>query len=419
MPVECPNSLVAFFPPEVYNHHGSDAVLPRLLEMLGRPNLVAVQFLRHGTVRLTFKDSVSCDRVLLEGLTFDGHSIRLTPIDQRSKLVYVRDLPSEVPDGTVRTALAVFGEVHSITRSEHRGFPGLFDGSRVVKMSLAKDIPPVFRIAGYDCRTWYRRQPQWCPICRTPGHRARECPMNGVCRRCRQPGHVARECRQAWGGPTPNRPRSRAPASAEPAAPGPTAPVEVASSSPPGDASAMEVAESPSVASGVTDSGSPGEVSLSGSAVGVSGDLCSGDEEVIAAAPAVVIDAPRSSRNNRKRKPAPAPQSSGDESPTPKTMVLEVESPASSPDQQQRDQQPSPELPAPPLNQSSADASLPKPTAVLPSPPCGLLDQRLSALSPASGAATMSPQDFTTLLEAYDWTAEDYVKMLASISPPH
>ena len=114
MPVECPNSLVAFFPKEVYYYNGPDVVLPRLLQMLGRPNLVAVQFLRHGAVRLTFKDSVSCDRVLSEGLQFDGHSIRLTPVDQRSKLVYVRDLPSEVPDGTIRSALATFGEVHSL-----------------------------------------------------------------------------------------------------------------------------------------------------------------------------------------------------------------------------------------------------------------------------------------------------------------
>ena len=366
MPVECPNSLVAFFPREVYLHVSPDAVLSRLLEMFGRPNLVAIQFLHHGAVRLTFRDAASCDRVRSEGLLYDGHHVRLSPVDQRSKLVYVRDLPCEVPDDVVRAALRPFGEVHSITRSEHRRFPGLFDGSLVVKMSLVKDIPSFFSVAGYDCRTWYRRQPQWCPVCRAAGHRARECPLNGVCRRCRQPGHVARECQRAWGGPTPGRPRSQAQASAEPSASGPAANAEDVGSVSPGDNSEMEVTDSPLAVSDGADSSPPGSAPVPEAVDESASDVLSGDEEVISAASAVVIGSLCSPRRTRKRKPrADPPSPSGDELPS-KTVAVEVATPAQSLDQQQCGSQASP---APPSTPVSGFDSSPQPVVVLPPPP--------------------------------------------------
>ena len=191
MPLSCPSSLVAFFPAEVYRNVGACDVLTRLVEVLGRDKLSTVQILRNGAVRLTFVDTPSCDAVALNGFRFNDHSIRVQAVEQRSRIAYLRDLPCEVPDDSVRAALRPFGEVHSLQKSFHDGFPGLFDGSRIVKMSLAKDSPPVLLVAGFECRIWYRRQPQNCPICRAPGHRVKECPFNGVCRRCRQPGHVA------------------------------------------------------------------------------------------------------------------------------------------------------------------------------------------------------------------------------------
>ena len=148
---------------------GACDVLHLLVEALGRDKLSSVQFLCNGAVRLTFVDTPSCDAVLLNGFQFNGHNIRVQAVEQRSRLVYLRDLPCEVPDDAARAALRPFGEIHSIQNTEHDGFPGLFDGSRVVKMSLGKDIPPVLRVAGFECRIWYRRQPQWCPICRGQG----------------------------------------------------------------------------------------------------------------------------------------------------------------------------------------------------------------------------------------------------------
>ena len=64
----------------------------------------------------------------------------------------------------------------------------------MAKITLVKDLPSSVRIAGFDARLWYQGQPQSCPVCRQFGHRVRDCPLNGLCRRCHQPGHMAREC---------------------------------------------------------------------------------------------------------------------------------------------------------------------------------------------------------------------------------
>ena len=64
----------------------------------------------------------------------------------------------------------------------------------MVKVTLAKDLPSFARVSGYDVRFWYQGQPQACPVCRSYGHRVKDCPFNGLCRRCSQPGHMAREC---------------------------------------------------------------------------------------------------------------------------------------------------------------------------------------------------------------------------------
>ena len=180
MPIECPNSVIAFIPPEVYRNVGACDVLSLLVGVLYHSRLDTVQFLHNGVVRLTFKDVASCDDVLLNGFECNGHRIRVTAVEQKSYLVYVRDLPCEVTDDALRASLRPFGEVHSIRRLEHNGFPGLFNGSQVVKMSLSKDIPLVIRLAGFDCRAWYCRQPMWCLICSAPGHRGKECPLNGL-----------------------------------------------------------------------------------------------------------------------------------------------------------------------------------------------------------------------------------------------
>ena len=201
--IQCPKSLVAFFPAEVHRTVGCSQVLPRLLESVERDQLSSIQFLRNGAARLTFKEESFCLSTIQRGIRFGDHQLRLTSADTSSRLVYLRDCPFEVPDDAVRTFFSSFGQVHSVQRSEHHGFPGLSDGNRLVKMSMSKDVPGDVRLAGFDCRVWYRGQPPYCAICRKTGHRSRACPLSGRCRRCGQSGHMARECRNAWGQPAP------------------------------------------------------------------------------------------------------------------------------------------------------------------------------------------------------------------------
>ena len=165
---------MAFFPPTIYQSVGSSSVLPELLQSLNKDSLSTVQFLRNGAVRVTFKSSLDCARVVSSGIRFRDVPLRVMSADTRSRLVYLRNCPAEVPDNVVKRFFSSFGEVHSVSRSCHQTFPGLFDGNRVVKVTLTKDVPGIVSVNGHQCRVWYRRQPASCAICRKLGHRSKE-----------------------------------------------------------------------------------------------------------------------------------------------------------------------------------------------------------------------------------------------------
>ena len=193
--VDCACTLVLQFPDDVYRSTGVSVVLPELLESVDVPKVHCVQFIRNGLVRVTFDDTVSCEAALSSGVVFRGARLPVSPVSARSRQVYVRDLPVEVSESFVEAALSSYGTVHAVTAMEHTGYPGLLNGTRLVKIVLEKDIPSSLHISGFECRVWYRGQPQACVICHSYRHRVRECPLNGLCRRCHQAGHVARECR--------------------------------------------------------------------------------------------------------------------------------------------------------------------------------------------------------------------------------
>ena len=204
--VQCPCTLALHFPSEVYRSAGSSKVLPELVQSLELLNVRAIQFVPNGIVRVTFKEPTQCDAVLAGGISFRGAPLRLTSVDSRTRLVYVRDLPVEVPDDGLQAFLRPFGVVHSVLRQTYPGMPDVFTGTSVVKVTLSKDLPSSARVSGFDVRFWYQSQPRACPVCRAYGHRVKDCPFNGKCRRCSQPGHMAREC--------PSRRSSVEPASA-------------------------------------------------------------------------------------------------------------------------------------------------------------------------------------------------------------
>jgi len=192
--LQCPRTLAVHFPSEIYRSPGSSQVLPEFVKSLDLPNVRAIQFMPNGVVRVTYKEPAQCDAALTSGISFRGAPLRITPVDSRTRLVYVRDLPVEVPDDGLKVFLRAFGVVHSCLMQTYPGLPQVSTGTRVVKVTLTKDLPSSARVSGFDVRFWYQGQPQTCPVCRSYGHRVKDCPFNGLCRHCSQPGHMAREC---------------------------------------------------------------------------------------------------------------------------------------------------------------------------------------------------------------------------------
>ena len=292
--VQCSRTLAVHFPPTIYRSSGSSQVLPDLVKSLDITNVQCIQFVPNGIVRVTYKESAQCDAALAGGVSFRGSNLRVTPVDARTRLVYLRDLPAEVPDEPVRVFFRKYGVVHSLSPQFHPGFPDVATGTRVVRVTLTKDLPSTVRIAGYDSRLWYQGQPQSCPICRQFGHRVRNCPLNGLCRRCRQPGHMAREC-------TSRRPTSFL-----------SDPVPVADLSAP-DQSAP-VPGMPESASAVVDESAAADASDVPDASMSDGDdsdcasepgSCSGDEEVLRMVPTSVL----ASHARKRSAPSPPPAS--------------------------------------------------------------------------------------------------------------
>lgn len=192
--LQCPRTLAVHFPSEIYRSSGASQVLPELVKSLDLPNVRGIQFMPNGVVRVTYKEPAQCDAALASGIRFRGAALRISTVDSRTRLVYVRDLPVEAPDDGLKVYLRAFGMVHSCSMQTYPGMPDVFTGTRVVKVTLTKDLPSSARVSGFDVRLWYQGQPQVCPVCRSYGHRVKDCPFNGLCRRCRQPGHMAREC---------------------------------------------------------------------------------------------------------------------------------------------------------------------------------------------------------------------------------
>ena len=192
--VQCPCTLALHFASEIYLSTGSSKVLPELVKSLDLPNVRGIQFMPNGIIRVTYKEPAQCDAALASGVSFRGAHLRTAPVDSRTRLVYVRDLPVEVPNDGLKVFLRAFGVVHSVVEQTHPGMPNVYTGTRVVKVTLSKDLPSSARVSGFDVRFWYQGQPRVCPVCRSYGHRVKDCPFNGVCHRCRLPGHMAREC---------------------------------------------------------------------------------------------------------------------------------------------------------------------------------------------------------------------------------
>ena len=87
-----------FFPEDVYRAFSTSEVPTQLLECLPSDKVVAVQFLRGGVVRLTFKNEARLTDVLARGISFQEIKLRVVRAMSEVRILYVHYLPVEIPD---------------------------------------------------------------------------------------------------------------------------------------------------------------------------------------------------------------------------------------------------------------------------------------------------------------------------------
>ena len=190
--VDRPNTLVATIPAE-FSGLSRCEIVEKLVAGLDASKICCIQFVPRCYARITFSSFDARNRALLSGLFIDSTRLLVVEAEPLMKDVFLDHCPVEVPDDAIRQAFSRFGAVHSITELMHAG-TSIGNGTRLLKMSLASDVPVNLRILRYPCRVYYTGQPRPCPICRSPDHRAADCSLRDVCRRCHEPGHFARDC---------------------------------------------------------------------------------------------------------------------------------------------------------------------------------------------------------------------------------
>ena len=193
-----PKRILLHFPFEIYLRRVVRDLFPLLVRALHEKEIVAMQFLRGGRVRVTVRCEACQGDLLSSEFRFEDTVVPVSPADCVSRPVYVRDLPLEVSDKSIVSVFSTYGKVYSVKSVYHKEFLAICTGTRTVLMSVSDSVLSVLNVHGFECRVCYPGQPAFCSVCRSSGHLPRACPLSGLCRRCKQPGHVARECVEAW-----------------------------------------------------------------------------------------------------------------------------------------------------------------------------------------------------------------------------
>ena len=150
--------------------------------------------------RVTFDSDSVRAKAVFEGLgaiTLDGVVCEVVcpppPPPQRVD-VLISWFPFERPEEEIANALKRYGEVRPGRYQRWPDLEGVYTGTRIIPMVVAKDIPRFLHVGKFRVKVWYRGQPVKCDICREPGHKAADCPSKGKCFTCKEVGHRSSEC---------------------------------------------------------------------------------------------------------------------------------------------------------------------------------------------------------------------------------
>jgi len=190
--IDRPNTLIVTVPGELTDLSESEFV-DKLVSSLGADALDCVQFVPNGFVRITFKTFDARNKAFLSGIHIESTRLYAVEADPIFRDIRLEHLPVEVPDDAVKEAFAPFGSVKEITHLKFAA-TSIRNGTRLLKVALASDVPVNLRILRYPCRVYYKGQPRPCSICRSSGHVSFDCPMRDLCRICLKSGHFAADC---------------------------------------------------------------------------------------------------------------------------------------------------------------------------------------------------------------------------------
>ena len=112
----------------------------------------------------------------MRGLSFRGVHLTPVPAYVSRQQIFVEGAPFQFPNVLFSEALAGYGKVSQVKHVPVKGHHQIQSGTRMVTMSVSKDIPVFVTIAGFRCKVWYRGQPITCFGCGKTGHVISACP---------------------------------------------------------------------------------------------------------------------------------------------------------------------------------------------------------------------------------------------------
>ncbi len=115
----------------------------------------------------------------MRGLSFRGVHLTPEPAYASRQQIFVEGAPFQFPNALFSEALGGYGKVSQVKHLPVKGHPHIQSGTRMVTMSVTKDIPVFVTIAGFRCKVWYRGQPITCFGCGKTGHVISACPNRG------------------------------------------------------------------------------------------------------------------------------------------------------------------------------------------------------------------------------------------------